>query len=220
MRTAERVGLESALRALIEAVGSKDPYTRGHSERVARTSELIGRQLDLSETLIHSWRLAGLLHDVGKLCLPGGLLRKPEPLNDLDYAEILRHPALGVELVADLGLPAEVLDGVLHHHERVDGSGYPAGLAGSAIPAVARAVAVADAFDAMTTTRSYRRARTSASALAELRVAAGAQFDPVMVVALTSALTSAGPMPAIGGQRPYDPDVFGTLAGTASRADG
>jgi hypothetical protein len=151
---AERAAYERTVTALIRAVETKDRYTRGHSERVARGAELIGRQIGLSAGEVRSLRFAGLLHDLGKVGTPMALLQSAGGLSDAEYAELARHPEQGVAMIRDIPFLRQAAAGVLHHHERFDGLGYPAGLRGTEIPEFARAIAVADAYDAMTTTRS------------------------------------------------------------------
>lgn len=178
----------SLVPALIAAMQLKDPYTRGHGDRVGQACALIGAELRLPDDLLAALRLAGVLHDIGKLGVPGGLLRKPGPLTTAERETLQRHPRHGYALVRDTEVPALARVAVLHHHERLDGRGYPHGLAGRCIPWPARIVAVADALDAMTSTRSYRQGRPAAAALAELRRCAGSQFDPSVVAALARAL--------------------------------
>ncbi|WP_367434566.1 HD-GYP domain-containing protein [Streptomyces celluloflavus] len=188
----ERAAHRATVRALVQAVDIKDRYTRGHSERVGRASVMIGRELGLAEDRLEVLRIAGILHDVGKLGVPTRLLRKDGPLTPQERDAIELHPEYGHEIVRGIGFLGEARAAILHHHERVDGRGYPHGLSGAQIPELARVVAVADAFDAMTSTRCYRRARPVAAALAELRNCAGAQFDPRMVRALAASLERHG----------------------------
>jgi HD-GYP domain-containing protein (c-di-GMP phosphodiesterase class II) len=147
-----------------------------------------------------SLRVAGTLHDVGKLGVPTRLLRKSGPLTDEEYQQVVLHPEYGHELVRGIGFLGEARAGILHHHERMDGRGYPHGLAGAEIPEFARVIAVADAFDSMTSTRSYRRGRPVPEALAELERCAGSQFDPAMVTALVRALERTHWQPALLGR--------------------
>ncbi|MDJ1135568.1 HD-GYP domain-containing protein [Streptomyces iconiensis] len=184
----ERGAHQATIRALVQAVDIKDRYTRGHSERVGRASVLIARELGMGEERTETLRFAGILHDVGKLGVPTRLLRKDGPLTPQERRVIELHPEYGHEMVRGIGFLGEARSAILHHHERMDGSGYPYGLSGTDIPEFARVVAVADAFDAMTSTRSYRRARPVPVALEELRRCAGTQFDPRMVAALIGAL--------------------------------
>lgn len=193
----ERAAHQATIRALVQAVDLKDHYTRGHSERVGRASAMIARELGMTERRLEVLRFAGILHDVGKLGVPTRLLRKDGPLTPQERAVIELHPEYGHEIVRGIGFLGEARAAVLHHHERLDGSGYPYGLAGHRIPEAARVVAVADAFDAMTSTRSYRRARPVPAAVAELRRCAGTQFDPRMVAALATALERDGWQPGL-----------------------
>jgi putative nucleotidyltransferase with HDIG domain len=193
----ERAAHQATIRALVQAVDIKDGYTRGHSERVGQASMMIARELGMDDSRVEVLRFAGILHDVGKLGVPTRLLRKDGPLTPEERRVIELHPEYGHEMVRGIGFLGEARAAVLHHHERLDGSGYPYGLMGSQIPESARVVAVADAFDAMTSTRSYRRARPVSVAVAELERCAGAQFDPRMVAALVLALGKYGWCPAV-----------------------
>ncbi|MFJ9537936.1 HD-GYP domain-containing protein [Streptomyces sp. NPDC101225] len=196
----ERAAHQATIRALVQAVDIKDEYTRGHSERVGQASMMIARELGLDDERTEVLRFAGILHDVGKLGVPTRLLRKDGPLTPEERRVIELHPEYGHEMVRGIGFLGEARAAVLHHHERLDGSGYPYGLVGGQIPESARVVAVADAFDAMTSTRSYRRARPVPVALEELRRCAGSQFDPRMVTALVRALGRHGWHPSVTAQ--------------------
>ncbi|WNI22540.1 HD-GYP domain-containing protein [Streptomyces sp. ITFR-16] len=180
----EHAAHRATIRALVQAVDIKDTYTRGHSERVGRASVLIARELGMDRDRIEVLRFAGILHDVGKLGVPTRVLRKDGPLTPEERRVIELHPEYGHEIVRGIGFLGEARAAILHHHERLDGSGYPYGLAGREIPEFARVVAVADAFDAMTSTRSYRPGRPVPAAVEELKRCAGTQFDPQMVRAL------------------------------------
>ncbi|MEU8485188.1 HD-GYP domain-containing protein [Streptomyces sp. NPDC048641] len=193
----ERAAHQETIRALVQAVDIKDGYTRGHSERVGQASMMIARELGMEDERAEVLRFAGILHDVGKLGVPTRLLRKDGPLTPEERRVIELHPEYGHEMVRGIGFLGEARAAILHHHERMDGSGYPYGLTGAQIPEFARVVAVADAFDAMTSTRSYSRARPVGVALAELTRCAGAQFDPQMVGALVRALGRHGWNPAV-----------------------
>ncbi|MFJ4968538.1 HD-GYP domain-containing protein [Streptomyces sp. NPDC088755] len=182
----------ATIRALVQAVDIKDAYTRGHSERVGRASVLIARELGVDQGRLEALRFAGILHDVGKLGVPTRVLRKDGPLTPDERRVMELHPEYGHEIVRSIGFLDEARAAILHHHERLDGTGYPYGLRGGRIPEAARIVAVADAFDAMTSTRSYRPGRPVPAALAELRRCAGSQFDPRMVRALVRALDRHG----------------------------
>jgi hypothetical protein len=179
---------ERTVAALVQAVEAKDRYTRGHSERVARASVLIARAVGLSQQRTSTLHFAGMLHDVGKLGVPTRVLQKSGALTDEEFATIARHPVRGLEMVREIAFLGEAFEGILHHHERLDGRGYPMGLTGTGIPEFARVIAVADAFDSMTSTRSYRQARSVEDAVAELHRCSGTQFDPQFVVALSEGL--------------------------------
>ncbi|MFE8936452.1 HD-GYP domain-containing protein [Streptomyces sp. NPDC007872] len=193
----ERAAHRATIRALVQAVDIKDRYTRGHSERVGHASVLIARELGMPEDRLDAVRFAGILHDVGKLGVPTRVLRKDGPLTPEERRVIELHPEYGHEIVRGIGFLDEARAAILHHHERMDGSGYPYGLRGEQIPEFARMVAVADAFDAMTSNRSYSRARPVPVAVAELERCAGTHFDPRMVGALVRALDRHGWRPAV-----------------------
>jgi putative nucleotidyltransferase with HDIG domain len=205
----ERAAHQATIRALVQAVDIKDGYTRGHSERVGQASMMIARELGLDDDRVEVLRFAGILHDVGKLGVPTRLLRKDGPLTPEERRVIELHPEYGHEIVRGIGFLGEARAAVLHHHERMDGRGYPYGLAGNQIPESARVVAVADAFDAMTSTRSYSRARPVPAALEELQRCAGSHFDPRMVAALVRVIARSGWRPAVtadeSGSRPVRP---------------
>ena len=183
---------EATLRMLCQAVETKDFYTRGHSERVSRGSVMIARAIGMRPERVEAIRFAGMLHDVGKLGVPTKVLQKSGKLTEEEYAAIQLHPMRGLEIIQEIGFLDEALAGIMHHHERIDGRGYPMGLAGDEIPEFARVLAVADAFDCMTSTRSYRGARSVADAVTELRRCSGTQFDPAFVDALVAAVEQDG----------------------------
>jgi hypothetical protein len=189
---ARQAAYEATMRSLIKAVETKDLYTRGHSERVSRASVLIGRSSGMREDRVTMLRYAGTLHDVGKLGVPTRVLQKAGKLTDEEYEAIQQHPSRGREITRELEFLGEAIEGIHFHHERIDGRGYPMGLKGEEIPEFARIIAVADAFDSMTTTRSYRGARSVEDAVEELRRCKGSQFDPVMVEALIEAIEAHG----------------------------
>ncbi|HYZ52920.1 MAG TPA: HD-GYP domain-containing protein [Streptosporangiaceae bacterium] len=183
---------EATLRVLCQAVETKDYYTRGHSERVSKGSVMIASAIGMRPERVEAIRYAGMLHDVGKLGVPTKVLQKTGKLTEEEYAAIQLHPMRGLEIIREIGFLDEALAGIMHHHERIDGRGYPMGLAGDEIPEFARVLAVADAFDCMTSTRSYRGARTVCEAIAELRRCSGTQFDPAFVDALVAAVEREG----------------------------
>ncbi|GHC76963.1 metal-dependent phosphohydrolase [Streptomyces finlayi] len=206
----ERDAHRSTIRALVQAVDLKDRYTRGHGERVGRASAMMAAELGMDEERREVLRFAGILHDVGKIGVPTRILRKDGPLTPEERRVIELHPEYGHEMVRGIGFLGEARAAILHHHERMDGSGYPYGLSGERIPEFARVVAVADAFDAMTSTRSYRRARPVPEAVAELERCAGTQFDARMVGALVAALRREG----------WNPEVTADEGGTEAGRDG
>lgn len=167
--------------ALVKSIEAKNPYTKGHSEGVSRYVELLGQALKMNQDRLARLRRAALLHDLGKLAIPSSLLSKPGPLTDREREEIRSHPQIGAEIVSRAPQLADILPAVRWHHERVDGSGYPDGLSGNQIPLEARIMAIADAFDAMTSDRPYRPRMTKEEALAELEKNAGTQFDARLV---------------------------------------
>jgi diguanylate cyclase (GGDEF)-like protein len=184
-REAEHI--HSLSSALALAVDAKDSYTRSHCQTVSQLCALIATELALDPALISQMRLAGLLHDVGKIGIPDAILTKPAALTDAEYAQMKRHSILGEQIVAAADLPEEAR-WVRHHHERYDGNGYPDGLAGENIPLQSRIIFTADAFEAMTSDRPYRQAPGRDFAIAELQRHAGSQFDPTIVHALRQAL--------------------------------
>jgi response regulator RpfG family c-di-GMP phosphodiesterase len=175
---------------------AKDPYTRGHSRRVAEYAVATGRQLGLPATLLEQLRLGGELHDIGKIGTRDAVLHKAGPLDADEFAEIRRHTVEGEAMLSVLRADhPEVLHIVRWHHERLDGSGFPDGLVAHQIPIAARIVCVVDAFDAMTTTRAYRDHQLAAAAIAELQRCAGKQFDPAVVTAFLAAYPEPGSLP-------------------------
>jgi hypothetical protein len=186
---------DSTVRALVQAVETKDYYTRGHSERVSRVTEMIAREWGMREDRVQVIRIAGMLHDVGKLGVPTKILQKQGKLNQLEFEAIKLHPLRGYEMLCEIDFLTEALSGVYHHHERLDGRGYPMGLQDEEIPEFARIIMVADAFDSMTSTRSYRLAKTVEEAVAELRRCEQVQFDPKAVDCLVAAVEKHGWQP-------------------------
>jgi len=171
------------VRSLTSAIDAKDPYTRGHSDRVAHLASEAARLMGWTDEAIETVQLAGVVHDVGKIGVPERVLLKNGRLTDEEFTMMKRHPEIGHRILEGIpGLEA-ALPGVLHHHERWDGRGYPHGLAGEDIPAIARVLAIADTFDAMSTSRAYRKKMDREVVLAEIRNCSGSQFDPEMVPA-------------------------------------
>jgi HD-GYP domain-containing protein (c-di-GMP phosphodiesterase class II) len=186
------VGGFSMLDALVTAVDNKDRYTRHHSEDVMRYSVAIAHALGFPEAECRTVALAALLHDLGKIGVPDSILRKPGRLTEPEFDAIKQHPQMGAIIVASVPGLEDTLDAVRHHHERWDGGGYPFGLRGEETPLMARLMAVADAFSAMTTDRPYRKGMDCERACAILREGAGTQWDPACVTAFlkTAALTA------------------------------
>jgi putative nucleotidyltransferase with HDIG domain len=174
--------------ALAAAVDAKDAYTRGHSQRVSAYAEVIARAMRLSSADVTRVRVAGLLHDVGKIGVPDALLTKQGPLSEAEYAVLQQHPVVGARMLAAVPFLSEIALSVRHHHERWDGRGYPDGLAGPAIPQDATILMVADAFDAMTSSRTYRPALTVYQACQKIREGSGTQFGPHVVSAFERAV--------------------------------
>ena len=178
------------IRALAMTLDARDPYTSGHSERVSALSVAVGRQMELSDQDVEVLRLGALLHDIGKVGVPDDVLRKTTALTPDEFETIKRHPALGARILRSVPFLAPHIPIVELHHERPDGSGYPHQLQGEEIPVLARIVHVTDAFDAMTSARAYRPARSTAEAIRELWRCAGADFDAEVVQALAAAMPS------------------------------
>ena len=183
----DRAARFRAAASLARAVDARDVYTGSHSQRVADLAARTARRLGLPDEEVELTRLAASLHDLGKLAIPEEILRKPGPLTEPERMVLERHPQIGFRMLESLGVDP-VADWVLHHHERWDGSGYPDGLPGDRIPLGARIIFVADAYDAMTSERVYRRRVAPQRAIAELERCAGSQFDPEIVAALANEL--------------------------------
>ncbi|WP_214409382.1 HD-GYP domain-containing protein [Sphaerisporangium fuscum] len=189
---AQQRSYDATIAALCQAVETKDYYTRGHCMRVSSASTMIAQEIGMGPERMRAIGYAGMLHDVGKLGVPTKVLQKEGRLTEEEYAAIQLHPMRGLEIVRGIDFLDEAFAGIMHHHERHDGGGYPMGLAGAEIPEFARIIAVADAFDSMTSDRSYRKAKSIEEALTELRKGAGTQFDPVMVGAFIRAVDRRG----------------------------
>ena len=201
------------LQGLVFAVDTKDRYTKRHSEDVARYAVFLARQDGLDEATVGAVRLAGLLHDIGKIGMPDHLLRKPGALTDDEYEIVKQHVVLGDLIVRDLPDTDLIRAGIRHHHERWDGTGYVDGLAGEDIPLIARIVAVADSFSAMTTSRAYRKALDTDEAIRRLTGAAGTQLDPRLVDLFVTSLRTVADAPMPGS----DPSAQHPPLGAAGR---
>lgn len=173
--------LFKAIKALAAAIDARSDYTGHHSARMAELCLRIGTAMDLTQESLNTLELSAHIHDVGKIDTPDSVLLKPDALSDEEWADVLRHPAMGADFLSGIDELAEVASIVRHHHEHVNGSGYPDGLRGEAIPLLARILCVADALEAMTSDRPWRGAMSLQSALDELRANSGTQFDPSVV---------------------------------------
>ena len=168
----------STIQTLRYTVEAKDTYTIGHSDRVSKYSVLIGKYLNLSDSELHDLELGGLFHDIGKIGIPDAILRKEERLTDDEYSEIKNHPTIGSHILSSATIFKNIIPMVKHHHEKYDGTGYPGKLKGEEIPYFARITTIADAFDAMTSKRSYRSSLSIDIVISEFEKGKGTQFDP------------------------------------------
>lgn len=184
-----REGFYETAMTLAEALECRDTYTGGHTRRVCDYSLAIGAGLRLSSKALDQLKLSAILHDIGKIGVADAILRKTGPLTDDEFFEMRQHARFGSEILQNVRSMAEVIPGVLYHHEKYDGSGYPEALKGDAIPELARIIAVADTYDAMTTDRPYRKALSREAAIAELCRCSGSQFDATIVAAFVRGLT-------------------------------
>ncbi len=180
--------LASVVRAFTSAIDAKDPYTCGHSDRVARVSVRLAQELGCDTETVHTLYMAGLVHDIGKIGIADSVLRKPGRLTEAEFEHIKLHPELGYKILCDIKQLSDVLPVVLHHHEQWDGRGYPYGLAGEDIPLLARICAVADAYDAMSSDRPYRKGMPENKMATIFREGAGSQWDADVVAAFFHAL--------------------------------
>lgn len=185
-RRAEQLerGSIQTIQMLNRLANAKDPYTGGHIGRVAELAQAVGRRMGLEGRDMRALELAAEFHDIGKVAIPDAILNKPGRLTPEERIEIEKHPAIGAGILEGSELFRDALPGILHHHERFDGSGYPARLAGRGIPLIARVITVVDAYDAMTSDRPYRKALSEDEAWRQLQVGAGSQFCPETVAAL------------------------------------
>ena len=163
---------------LRQTVEARDPYTRGHSDRVSEFAVLIGKKMGLDEKTLHTLKIGGLFHDIGKIGIPDSILLKESKLSDEEYSQIKNHPTIGAHILGNAKVFQDIIPIVKHHHERYDGKGYPSQLAGTDIPLIARITAVADAFDAMTSRRTYRDSIPIDKVKEEIARCSGTQFDP------------------------------------------
>jgi putative nucleotidyltransferase with HDIG domain len=177
LRVRERKALINSIFQIVRIIDAKDPYTAGHSVRVAEYTEKIGRKLGLNEYDVDLLKNLANLHDIGKVQIDLSVLNKKGKFNDSDWVEMKKHPRVGYEIVKEIIFLKKYASAVLYHHERADGSGYPEKIKGESIPLFARIISVADSYDAMTTDRPYRKALTKDEAIKELKRCAGNTFD-------------------------------------------
>jgi HD-GYP domain-containing protein (c-di-GMP phosphodiesterase class II) len=182
----------SSLKALVRALEAKDEYTSGHSQRVAEISVAIAKELDMLEEEIERIRIAGLIHDIGKIGVREAILNKPDKLNDKEYEHVQTHPEVGENILVFVVEDNQILEMVEHHYERYDGRGYPGGLTGKQLPLGGRIPAVADAYDAMISGRPYREAMSVDSACDKIRQGMRIQFDPEIAEAFLRSMKKAG----------------------------
>jgi putative nucleotidyltransferase with HDIG domain len=175
------------VKGLAAAIDGKDPYTRGHSERVSRISVAIAQRLGLPDDECEKIRISALLHDVGKIAIDDSILKKPSALTDEEYTIMKEHPQKGFKIMSQIKAMKDFLPGMYMHHEMVDGQGYPQGLKGDEIPLMGKIVAVADTFDAMTTDRPYQLAMKFEDAIARIQSFVGTRYDPGVVSAFVEA---------------------------------
>jgi len=190
----ERAYLET-IRALASAIDAKDPYTRGHSDRVAQLAVEIGRELGLDEAELRTLEFSGILHDVGKIGIPEQVLLKPSRLTAEEFAVVKAHSVIGAEIVRGVEFLKGAEPAIRHHHERWDGTGYPDGLAGESIPLIARILNAADTWDACISERPYHPARTPSEVVPIMAEARGAQLDPKVHDAILRVLMRQGQNP-------------------------
>jgi HD-GYP domain-containing protein (c-di-GMP phosphodiesterase class II) len=193
LRTAAEENRElfiGTVKALAAAIDGKDPYTRGHSERVARFSLAIGERLNLPDDELETLRISALLHDVGKIGIDDNILKKPSALTDEEFEIMKQHPQKGYKIMSQIPAMKEFLPGMYMHHEMINGKGYPQGLKGEQIPMQARIVSVADTFDAMTTDRPYQKGMTLEAAIERIKTFVGTRYDEQVVAALVEACES------------------------------
>lgn len=180
---------ELSIKTLLSALKCKDDYTWGHSLRVAYLCVSVGKEMNLSPDEIYELEVSALFHDLGKIGVPDSVLKKPSRLTDEEFLEMKLHPSKTYEILQDFPIFSKMAINAKYHHERYDGRGYPEGLKGEDIPLFSRIILIADTFDAMTSTRPYRKGLPFEVAFAELREFAGTQFDPMLVEKFISSMT-------------------------------
>lgn len=181
LKTEKQKICEMAARSILKALDAKDKYTYGHSMRVTYFSMVLGKELGLSDEEMYELQLSALFHDIGKIGTPDAVLNKPTRLSDEEFKIMKKHPTASYEILKGFSVFEKVARFAKHHHERFDGRGYPDGLKGEQIPLFSRVILIADTFDAMTSTRAYRKGLSYEIAFAELEEFSGSQFDPKLV---------------------------------------
>lgn len=176
-----QIAIMESIESLVKALEAKEPYTKGHSERVSVYAHMLAEQLELSEKEISNVTQAGRLHDIGKIAIRIDSLTKKNPLTQKELEEFKLHPVAGVNILKPMSFLADIIPLILHHHERYDGKGYPEGLKGENIPLGARILSICDSFDVMTSERPYRKPLSKEQVISELKNNSGTQFDPVLV---------------------------------------
>ncbi|MFV2072536.1 MAG: HD domain-containing phosphohydrolase [Thermoanaerobaculales bacterium] len=202
LRQNQELFLET-IQTLAAAIDAKDPYTRGHSERVSSYSMAIARHLGLNQEEVFRVRIAAILHDVGKLGVRDGILNKPGGLSEEEFAVMRQHPGIGAQIMAPIRMLRDIIPGIRNHHETWDGKGYPDRMVGDQIPMVARIIGIADTFDAMTTDRPYQDSMSLDFVVAKMQVMSGTRFDPAVVEAFMAAVESGDISPSP--PKPSDP---------------
>lgn len=188
LKLQQRKICEQAVKSMLKALDAKDHYTYGHSMRVAFYSISLGREMGLNEDELYDLEMAALFHDIGKIGVPDSVLLKPSRLTEDEFHEMKLHPSKSYEILKDFEVFQEVARYAKHHHERYDGRGYPDSLKGEGIPLFSRIILIADTFDAMTSTRPYRKGLSYDIAFSELEEFSGSQFDPELVIHFVKAM--------------------------------
>ena len=170
-----------AIKVIMQTLHETNPSEKIHSERVSKLCRKIGQAMELDEKMIKELEISGLMHDIGKIAINNDILNKPGKLTDSEFEEIKKHPEISYHILKSADVYTRLAEYVLSHHERWDGKGYPRGLSGEDIPLVSRIITVADAYEAMTATRTYKKAFSNEKAIEELKRCSGTQFDPEIV---------------------------------------
>jgi len=192
--------LLKALKALMRALDAKDQYSSGHSQRVVKLAMMMAEELQLNDDDSYTLQLAAYLHDIGKIGMPDSILKKADSLEDYELRKAKDHPVIGSKIISEIEELADVASIVRHHHERFDGSGYPDGLKGDAIPFFSRILAILDAYEALVSDRVYRKAIHTKQAIEEIQKNTGKQFDPYLVYVFSRVISKNGKFSPNGGK--------------------